>query len=874
MATYTELLNTLQADSYTNGWGAIAAFDGATIMPMLSDYYASMIHGVDAGRPIAKDPETIYFLSNDELFATVQSFVFAAPQVSLGTGSLDDPKVLLTYELTRGVYSERTKLPGRPEKIVHLINLAAGRRHTLTVELDLADAIGRIDDQGTARLTLGAASNPLCSLGSTDVAKRAVGERLLEILSARQIGPATLVLGSLMPERKFLRPTTFKLRPQAGPVGTAGALLALIAKPDGALGQSLRQDDFPYLIPEGRDSAGKPYSATLLVSRDYPALRDGEAEQIFGQLLFPNENYFKASSTHHDTQDTVLFGSIALPAQAPAGKAVRNEPGIATQLLTLSAGASASPVSLCASSSNAMGWNWELPQPALGTLDAQAGADAVYTPPASLPGEASVLLQRVIATNRGTGEHYEACFVLQASYHPVAQFDPTLLSDMSFSTPITLAHDFDVEDYREEWSVVGRGTAARSGPGKVSYASPLPGGDDIELVVCRIFLQRANGDERLVGYGYVIVQLGEVVPTRKWANLDPFKIRAKQVGAVPYANGLQQFEIEVEIGTGTNEPDITDAEFATLRLAIRGGADIPLIPRTLEGLVPDAEGVTAQWGYKLEANGYRLASNTNGPTGEGQPRGNTRFKTFYLHTTAGSPATFIARITSADDITYDSTSNGEGEGQERALTVLRRNPEVWTQDLARIPRQRVDGGFLDLGVPPDPNYTVDFPHYGWHLRTCDYWTLEQQVNTLPVRIVRLQIHSDGPPIKWESEQNDEDLFSYIGVALIKDASTHRGLQFASVVYEPVLYLPKEFNGVPQHSLIKHGSAPGPGRLLLSVNRVMDVFYRQRAQIKETLGAFDFEQPTVLSLWDEDGNCHKLQVSFEELNRDKLQVRQI
>lgn len=115
----------------------------------------------------------------------------------------------------------------------------------------------------------------------------------------------------------------------------------------------------------------------------------------------------------------------------------------------------------------------------------------------------------------------------------------------------------------------------------------------------------------MAGYGYAIIQLGQTNVPARWSTLEPFKIRAKHLGAVPYANGLQQFEVEVEIGTGTNQPDITDAELATLRLAVRGGADIPLIPSTLEGLLPDINGVTAPWGYKLERNDYVLAGSTN-----------------------------------------------------------------------------------------------------------------------------------------------------------------------------------------------------------------------------------------------------------------------
>jgi hypothetical protein len=871
MATHSQLLNTLKAGSYLHGWGAIAAFDSATIAPMLADYYGSMIHGPKASLPIAKEQEEIFFTQSRDLYATIQNFVVAAPKFSLGAGSLQNPKVLLTYELSRGMYSERSVVPGKPEQVAHLINIAAGRRHTLTVELNLADATGHIDDQGTTWLTLGAASNPLCSLGSSDLAQREVGKRLWELFSSRQIGPRTLALGSLMPERTFLRPGSFILRPQAGPAGTGGALLAFIAKPQGTPGDIPSQEYFPYLLPDDRDSAGKAYSATLLVSRDYAKLRKGEAEQLFGQILFPNEQYFQLSSEHLDTQDIALFGAITRGAQTPVRKVLRNVPGTMTQLLTLSASASAPPVSLKASSSTMAGWRWELPHPGLGTLTSLSGADAVYTPPDSLP-DASVLLQRVVATNSGTGERYEVCLVLQGSSDPVVAFESALTSEMPFSTPIPLTHGADVEGYSEEWLVVGQGTVVETGPNRCRYTSPPAGGDDVELVVCRIWQELHDGTLKLRGYGYTIIYMNESQPVRQWSNLEPFKLRAKHVAAVPYANGMQQFEIEVEIGTGTGEPDITDAEFATLRLGVRGGADIPLIPHTLEGLVPDADGVNAQWAYKMERNRFQLASNTVSQAPKKRPRGSTRWQTFYLHTVAESPSTFVVRITDATNKLHESSTTGEGEGQERSLTVNRRVPEVWNQNLSRIPIMRVAG---NSDSPDDPNYGPDNPNYDWHLRTCDYWTLAQQINEQPVRIVRLQIHSDGPSIKWESEQNNEDLFSYMGYALITGPSAPQALEFASVVYDPVLYLPKVFEGEPQHALIKHASAPSPGQVLLSVNRVLDVFYRQRQVIKDAAGdEFSFENSCRFSLWDEYGNEYNLEVSFEQSNRNKLYARVI
>lgn len=929
MATHAELVELLRGRSYVNGWTAVGVFDGRVIGPMLSDYYAPIVHGFEGVRPLP--PDSIELTPTGEYIARIDQIVMAAPRLSFLSGTLQDSRVRVIFDLHAGIYSEATSRAGAPDLVTRYTNLAAAPGHTFSFDLDLAEAEGRIDEDGTSWLTLGGARSPDCTLGSSRLANETVAERLLEMLSNRSRLPVQLPLGNLIHKRRWLRPTGFQLRVQAlAGMEEAHALVVFISGVAGQEGIIPDQASFAYLLPQDRDAAGRGYSATLLVAREHQALQEGEAQALYGQTLFPSERNFTVMSEHNETKDIVLFGRLEPLVGGAASKPSRNQPGVTAHLQTLTLGAL--PVNLSASQSVSEGWSWSMSIPDLGSLDPQPGtANAVYTRPETLPNNAPVALQRVIAIHPATGQRIETCFVIQG-YAPTTALSSALFANAPPNVPFGVTATYDPSlPVAFAWEVLGRGTiSGTSATG--SYRTPSEPGDDIDLILCQVLIDLGGGTLRPFSTGYSIVQL---VPSAgyadQWTRPTPFTLKAKTQNARVFANGLQQFEIEVEVGTGSNQGDITDAEFATLRLAVRGGADIALIPRTVEGLVRNADGILPKWGYTLQRNGFKLANTAvlvplpqeapskalvelaawakdpsqafapqvrdasignvgrlrgapySAPNAAGSlaiegPRGAVRRQTFYLQTHSTTPETFIVKITAADNSVYASDDDGQGQGADRTLEVIPREPLEWQQDLERIPRKRVVGGYVDKSIPPDLQYTVDFPNYDWYLTTCDYWTLRHElpsIPSLPIPIVRLEWAADLMQVKWESEQNNEDLFSYLGFALIESANTPNALDFASVLFDPLLYNRTEATVQPRFQVIDRVHAPSPGQVLISVNRVTNIFYRQRKKIAdENNDVFPFENQGVLTLWDEFGNKMRLLIGFETTNRNKIIARRI
>lgn len=896
MATKAEILRQLATQSFMSGWGAIAAFDGATLAPMLADYYHAKVFGYQSLDPIKAD--RIPFALEQEVYGTLDQLVLQAPRIAFIPANLYDSRMRVSFELHSGVYTEQQRSVGQPAVINELINVGTGQRYTFSMELELADAVGTVSPEGQVHLTLGRGSNPQCNLGASPIAQQKVAEFLFSVLSPEQGAPWVVPLGGLITQRGFTLPTDFRIRTQAKPGSTngEGALLVFIAKrqrPEDPLGSI--PSNLPYLLADDNDAQGKPQTATLLVSRDDPKLRESDYDGMFGQLLFPNETYFKRSALHSDTstRDVAVFGRIETPAsQAVVLEDLHNVPGASAHVIRITLGENARPVALTASSSVAHGWTWELLEGGLGTIAPQE-ASAVFTPPAALEDEwfdeatqswrdawgatippgarrrrSRVRLQRVIARNRSTTPQLrrEVCLILESGVvNRLAEFERPMEVGVAPDTRVPLNQSFDpgYDDYLTEWHVVGRGTMSGA-----TYRSPLGFANDIELAVCTFF--QPTAPNRMIAYGYCIIQLGDPAGVERWSGeFIAFILRADYAGARPLANGMQQLGITVLVEP-VGDIAISDAELATLHLLQRNGQPLAIIPDTLEGLDIPSDPRQGTWGVRRQRNGFEQAvSNLIPPTPSAKRQ--ARSFQFYVQTTADTPVELVARFTDYNNVVR--TSNIPS-GEESNFKVLRVTPLVVPVDDEShfdITIKRVAGGHQSK--PPMENlWSVTNPNFPWNLRTTDYWTFRLKDGPGIVRFKRLQWEEDGPGVKWEREANanpvaNEDAFSFMGYALIPEGQKPEFLEFAGELYNPLLWDGHSgfVDGKPPEARLRAADSGSVGTLLLALTRVTDVYYRQKASIP----GFDLDRsaPFKATLWDVNGTRHRLEFGFEELTRN-------
>lgn len=862
MATRAELLNLLKQSAYTYRWGAIAVFDGADIAQRLTDHYSLMVHGPAALKRITA--ERIYLLPDHSAYITLQGLVLAAPRIDFVSNSLQDSQMRVSFELVTGVYTEQSVPLSSATAIKRIINVGVGRSYTFSFDVDLNVVEGEILQYGDVQLTLGEGTNPRCDLGSSDATQHEVARFLFEQIKLRYGDRAvTLPLGWIKTDRGHTLPSKFIFRTQAKPGSTTGegALVLFIARRDGAVGVIPGDGALPYLIP---DDLGSSPGATILVSKSYTKLFDGEAEALFGQILFPNEQYFSTVERHTDTVDEVFFGRMQRPAAAQ--RAVRpqlNGVGVTAQLVTVEVGGTPRPVTVRASSDSSQVWQWGLRVQGLGSL-AGSGAQAVYTPPRQLENDQKVLLQWVTARHVPSGRYHEVCILLQAGSNGIA-VNPPLSTEIGpgYSFPVSAGGPGeDTPGIKVSWKVLGEGAIVSK-----QYVAPRIPTVDIDVIVYECSYLTDAGAVYPLGFGYGIVQLDTRETVPHWQTL-VLKLKATAAGARPYNNGLQQLAVTVTWDTGTNGPPVLPEELATLRLVFNDGRELPLLPDTVEGLTTPDSGSTdpvSKWAYKTQPNRFTPAT---GPVGLSQPVEPSESKEvrFYLQTLDVLPARFAVRLTDIFNQEHTSSDSG-GEQDERILTVTPEHVPLYSAYNFEIKRKRVEGGYTS-NDPSEPIGTPEEPNFTRYFTTVDYWNYQLLFNGERVSFVRLQWEEDGPGVKWGSQVNNEDGFSYLGYVLnpvVRETVPQTHVRYATELYNPVLYNSDTFLGEVPHSKIIQGDRGDVGTLLISLNREVNIFYRQ----KHLIPGFDLERPFTVVLWDENGSRHRIQFAFEGEERNKI-----
>jgi hypothetical protein len=855
MATAERLIAELNSRSHTYGWGAVAAFDGSVVMPMLADYYAPMIHGQRGVAPISGELSPFVDLN---VVCALGKLVLGAPRFSLG-GDLQNSILILTYDFLTGSYYERSDVAGTTSRVSQYINIGMGRAFNLSIQIDLSECRAVVTN-GVAQLRMGPGRSPVCNLGSEPFIQGKVAEYLLEVLNQRYANAGPLPLGIIDTDRAYLRPAGFKLRAHAKPGGSDNefALIAFIAGADGVEGSYPNQSDLPYLIPDDIEDGMKAYAATVLVSQAY-AMLGTEVSEFIGQVLFPNANCFQSILQPANTRDVVQIGKLQAP-QTPARiekKSRRSQPGVTSMLQTRTAG-DRREITLLASTLIRDNWEWELASPGVGELRF-TGAEATYVPPASLPVDTDVVVQRIIASNQVTRDRYEVCVVLSTGTELNAFETPMLMGvPPNGPQPLELIYG-QKPPIQTAFSVLGQGTVQ----GK-TYYPPTSFEGDIEVVIAR-FYRIFDGDELDLGWGYCIIQL--IAPTEEagWISLTDFTLEGSAVNARPFANGLQQFAIRVNVETKSGGPGLSEEEWASLRLVFRGEGEVERIAHTVERLMPGADGAVNKWGWTDKPNGFNPATLPGMLEHEVKERANGRYKTLYLQTTDVLPANFVARFTDRFGAVYTSDDSGGSESSKHVLTVTPRPVPAPTSDHYSLTIRRAHGKYDD--GTDNPMWTETNPNYDWNPITTDYWNLVYKFENYAVPFVRLLWDKNGPGAMWETKQNDEEAFSFIGYMVVdKPVPNPAYFKFSSKLYDPALKLiDPETHDLPD-ALLKFGWEGDGGSLLFSLHRVLGILWSRRALV----AGFDLEDPFTFTAWDKNGTQHRLTVGFTS-GRHKLFV---
>ncbi|WP_110973460.1 hypothetical protein [Pseudomonas huaxiensis] len=475
------------------------------------------------------------------------------------------------------------------------------------------------------------------------------------------------------------------------------------------------------------------------------------------------------------------------------------------------------PVTLKASTLDGGTIKWTL-RSGGGSLQAN-GNQATYTPPASI--EQPVAAAHIEAEDASNGAKVVATVLLLKSNFSLA-LAPTFHRGLppGASTRVRLANE-DLPSDLISWSVsAGEGTVD---PKTGVFTAPA------RITLPYSVVQAKAEDHINYYYGYSIIYQSEYASEARWEELSKFELKARSSLQL-FANGQQQ--VEVEILAAPKDVDLVPVELSDAELnsivLIDANTKVPL-PRV------DSEGVPVGggWAYNESHNDYLFHPGGRDRTDDVD----SRIRTLYVQTRAGSKTTIAAMLTRDDLMPF--YSNKEGNEAPFALEPIPVQPPKFDTTSYKFEATRVIG-------EEDNDY---------HLDTVDYYILQLTHNGENIHFRHIEFEERSGMVQWESRQFEEDVVSYTGYALRGDTALH----FDTGLYD---HIPDAVK--PEPGVVPGEECP-EGALLVSLHRSQ--YWRFDLACETTYG-----RPVKLRILDQYGNQHRLQVNFRApTNRNELRI---
>lgn len=530
---------------------------------------------------------------------------------------------------------------------------------------------------------------------------------------------------------------------------------------------------------------------------------------------------------------------------------------------------------------------WPTLDPSEGVLERIDNNCARYTPPATQTESLQVRRIKV----KSWKEETEAVVVLLKEPQTLAVTPPFV--PLGRCKPVSLkAGEFMPEDCR--WSVIGEGTVSRDG-----IFTPPEGATSLVSVVKCDIVYDGVGPVRRTGFSIIHLQqwqepsAPEIPEEPTWEEINLFTIKALGDPKVDrcYHNGFQQIPVLVTIGTASIRHNgeniyipVSDLELSTLQLVTsEGNIVVPFIPEGQEGI---EYGSNKKWAVSKAKNRFREFSASPLATTDApllpapalapQDKGIRQVR-LYIHLAEEGTRSFYARFRS-DKGTYNSNDD---HAEDYEVTVHGIRIPSLSKDHYKFERERVwqDAGGHDQTTQPGEPFYPDVDVFSYYRQTTDYWRLNYfRAGSYRIGFATLKFEQNTTTIQWESELLDEVFGSYTGHAFNParrgdtDTPPDR-LEFDSSL---ILWRKQTSNWEP----VRLDKPVSPGELVISLHRRddMNYWYDGLADNKYQFYRKMLDPGLKITLMDEEGNLHKLDVAFPnssiEFSRNKLDLTPI
>nr|WP_028694918.1 hypothetical protein [Pseudomonas cremoricolorata] len=315
-----DLINQLAKGDALHGWGAIIALGRDALNRRLLTRYVEGFAAQTFIPPISGEGFLDANLSEKFVF---DQLLLGPLQLSFKHASGSTRELTVTLELIAGRCSSIAQWPGEPKRLRRSHSLHQGMGYRLEVTLPLTLQTMSFANQTQVVLDLQQASAACCTLGSTEVAQRKMGEFLLDQVRTQWGRDPLVPLLSCSHEGSDpLSIAQYSIQVQKAPtdIGNGGAreddgALLILAQLRGSPTAGVAPHALPYLLPDKDDGSGH-HDAALLLGRRRSSLVEGLDAGILEHVILPGA-YQIAPTERHSPHDLILFADV-VPSEATA----------------------------------------------------------------------------------------------------------------------------------------------------------------------------------------------------------------------------------------------------------------------------------------------------------------------------------------------------------------------------------------------------------------------------------------------------------------------------------------------------------------------------------------------------------------------------
>ncbi len=909
--TYTELKAYLSLHDVNLDWGMLMVLELDAFNGLLKEAFATR----PRTHKVASEYSSILATSDNET-VVFQGVRFGAPSLSVEAAGLGGGDAVLRFSLVAGSYRV-TGTSNGIEYFIEQVQFAEGQGYDLELRASLASLRLEVDLQGQVQWHWPSTYSVHTRLGTVEATRKKIAAALEAHLHG-QAGPGVLRTHTLgLPAQGVLSPRRFYLAISPSENGGDRYAVNLFGSSAQLSESGIAMHSPPFLLPDTDPDGAGFYDAAIYIApvlgellrnpgeEPAPPYREHELVPLLsvlgGKPCMKIDHWLRPG----EAQNVVAFGqprsadvpppSVLTPVVAPQWALRRI--GTATDRLT-EPHAGLLGTDSVALTAHGLGSavKWALSANAPGKLTVQGMAAQYVIPDDLAPGYYQV---RITASDSEGRQAFAMIVLTPAGYTlaltpPVAGIEMDGYARLTAERPVSAA--YVVND-------VGNVTVDDH---SLEYQAPAQGEHTQALVV-------ATG---VMSKGFAIVDLTPpALNTPRWSRLQKFTLECTQNGQPndrfsdrQYANGRQPVEIRITIQTAgvtdgygniTYYP-LTEDELSSLRLRVRNGSDVEFLDPG-EDVISDGD--SRMFATTLVRNRYDfMSSSVSRATGSvpmNDPEDGTTVRTLYLLAQldpAGSgvgAVQFVANFKDYADIWHESSPDTDG-----CVTITTVEPPNETSGVYTLSRQRPPGAEFPASCTV---YEGDMEDpFGQCLTSLDYWQLSYRPRSDALEVLFLDCTFEVEEhlrtaqlslLRWESELMEETYCTYTGYTfrprLLPGETDDQ--QWKTLTYDPWLHWLARLRGHPLSPSLEPNQDPTPGHLWLALYRVnkFPFWFDNEAEFESDphplktftarFGTVDWDtwtstpRPLRVSLIDQSGNRHRLEIGFQTDTRNTLKV---